>query len=624
MANNQPSTDSPTLTSETGMDTLFANQSLNLMSEEDRQKSKMAWDLYQKAKRWKLSWGWENGGRWWDLWRSKQWSKKRQSSFTMAVVNEIYSTLETFLGHLQDDVPDPTVNARNPQQKDIADMVGSLLKWVDELNEFGVDLELPVRAAMITGMGVYRNDWDYDLDGARGCVRYIHIDENGLFTSPWCKRIQDAEYVVEAKNVPLSFIRKNWPERGSIVSPGVWDGTLTPMRGVYGEGLGTRIGEIAAFSTTDGSQTQMSRSTISTKDKDLATLIECWIRQEDGTLRYLVVANGIVLADGPSPYEDEKYPYVIFNVLKNKDHVYGCSLVEQLENLQVLINELVSYMVDQQRYESDTPVVVSQDNIEEGKVFSNAPGETLVDRTEGGHGYYLLNKPGANARWLEIINSIKEFLQQIGGNVDILRGERPAGVSTLGGMEIVREEANVLVSKMTKHIVSAIRQNYMLSISRLRQFMKDTRTVRITGQGNQNEYIQMNKPNGMKLDGSFALSNTIPEDFECDVDFAPEPPGGFQAKMERDLQLLSAQVVDQQFVLEDLDFDAQTIQTLQQRMSQSAQAQQQQQAQMIMLQGKAKCMCKCGGGGEGDGQDQPQNPKQLSNSVISKLMMGQN
>jgi hypothetical protein len=395
------------------------------------------------------------------------------------------------------------------------------------------------------------------------------------------------------------------------------------MRGVYGEGLGTRIGEIAAFTTTDGAQTQMSRSTISTKDKDLATLIELWLRQEDGSLRYLVVANGIVLYDGPTPYDDEKYPYVIFNVIKHKDHIYGCSLVEQIENLQTLINELVSYMVDQQRYESDTPTVVKQENIEEGKVFTNAPGETLVDRTPNGQGYYLLSKPGANPKWLEIINSIKDFMQQIGGNVDILRGERPAGVSTLGGMEIVREEANVLVSKMTKQIVAAIRQNYMLSVNRLRQYMKDQRTVRVTGAGNQSEYLQINHQTSLNMNGEWNLSNTIPDDFECDIDFAPEPPGGFQAKMERDLELLKAQVVDQQFVLEDLDFDAQTINELQQRMSQSAQAQQQAQLSLIMAQGKAKCQCNDNKDGDQQMKDhvERQNPLHAMKKRAQHAMM---
>lgn len=609
MGSNAPAVDSPTFSSEAG-DVLFAtNQAQNLLSEEDRQKSKMAWDVYQKAKRWKMSWGWENSGRYWDLWKSKQWSKKRPSSFTMAVVNEVYSTTETFLGHLQDDIPDATVLPRNPNQKDTADIVGKLLKWVDELNEFGINIEAPVRAAIVTGMGVLRNDWDYDLDRARGCVRYVHVDENCLFVAPWAKRLQDAEYVIEAKNIPISFIRKNWPERGAIVPPGVWDGTLTPMRGVQGEGLGTRIGEIAAFTTTDGAQTQMSRSMVNNKDKDLATLLELWIRQEDGSLRYLVVANGIVLYDGPSPYDDEKYPYVIFNVIRNKDHVYGCSLVEQLENLQTLINELTSYMIDQQKYESDTPVVVKQENIEEGKVFSNAPGETLIDRSEG-QGYYLLSKPGANPKWLEIINAIKDFLQRIGGNVDILRGERPAGVSTLGGMEIVREEANVLVGKMVKQVIAAVRGNYMLTISRLQQFMKDSRTVRITGAGNQSQYVTVNQKDGLKSDGDWNLSNTIPDTFECDIDFMPEPPGGFQAKMERDLNLLKMQVVDGQFVLEDLDFDAQTIAALKQRQAAMAQAQQQMQMQMEQAKAAAK---------NPETQQKP-SLRDLSHQAMSKIM----
>lgn len=614
MGNMQPSVDSPTMSSETGMDVLFgSNKALNLLPEEDKQKARMVWDMYQKAKRWKLSFGWEATSRWWDLWRGKQWSKKRQSSFTMAVVNQIYSQVETFLGHLQDDIPDPTVQPRNPSQKDIADICGKLLKWVDELNEFGIGIESPVRAAMVTGLGVLRNDWDFSLDRGRGAPRYIHTDENAIFVSPWSKRLQDAEYVIEAKNIPISFIRKNWQERGVLVSPGTWDPSISPNRGVYGEGLGTRVGEIAAFTTTDGAQTQMSRSTISTKDKDLCTLIEAWIRQEDGSLRYLAVANGVVLQDGPSPYDDEKYPYIFINVIRNKDHVYGCSLVEQVEILQTLINELVSYMIDQQRYESDTPIVVKQENIEEGKIFSNAPGETYIDRDPSGHGYYLLSKPGANPRWLEIIQNIRDFMQQIGGNVDILRGERPAGVSTLGGMEIIREEANVLVSKMTKQVIASIRQNYLLTVSRLQQFMTDSRTIRVTGDRNQTQFIQLNKKNTLAADGQWTLLNTIPEDFECEIDFMPEPPGGFQAKLERDLQLLQAGVVDQQFVMEDIDMEAVTIQTIQQRMAQASQGQMQAQIQLEMAKGKAKCQC------QGDNQDE-EHPGGLKHSAIDTML----
>jgi hypothetical protein len=140
--------------------------------------------------------------------------------------------------------------------------------------------------------------------------------------------------------------------------------------------------------------------------------------------------------------------------------------------------------------------------------------------------------------------------------------------------------------------------------------------VRVTGPGNASQYVQVNKKAGLNSNAEWNLQNQIPEDFECDIDFKPEPPGGFQAKMERDLQLLQAQVVDSQFVQEDLDFDQATIQAIQQRMSQQAQAAQQQQLQMIMAQGKAKCQCS---GNDGGTQKQP-GIRDQSHQAMAKMM----
>lgn len=568
--------DSGALTNDAGVETLFSGSKLvsETMSEEDFEKAKQLWGLFQKAKRWKDKCG---AGEWqenWDWWEGKHWKNSRAPGMSQATINVIVETVETQTGHIVDDIPPMIANARRPDQQGTAQMATKLLAWTDDLNHTEIALELPVRSCAITGFAVRRVDWDETMDGARGAVRYGFVDENYFFTSPNCRErdLSDAEYVVQGRNVPVAFVRKTW-EKGKFVPPGVWDGTLSPLQTPKG------AGGYSAFTTPDGATTQLTKpDVVNDRAKDLITLLEFWIRQDDGSLRYVVVANGIVLQDDLSPYNDDRYPFALYNFIPSKSSVYGYGIVGFIKKLNQMLNESASYELDQQRYESDSPLVVHQANIIEGRRIDNLPGKVLTDRTPDGRGYYVLQRNGANGRWPDIEERFLARIRDISGNVDILRGERPAGVDTLGAMEIIRDEANVLIEKIVKHVIAARIDESTLAINRLRQFFKDERVVRITGAGNQQEFVEANKPVGYKPNGEFQLTNDIPEDFEADISFSPEAPGGMQAKLERDLALLQAGVVDPQFVLEDLDFDRQRVDEMIQRMQEQASAASQAEA----------------------------------------------
>ncbi len=574
------------------------------LSEQDYQQAKQRWALFTKAKKWKLRCGAENWQRYWDFYENRQWQRQRPPGLSQAVINVIFETVETQTGHIVDDIPPMVANSRQPDQQDVAQMVTKLIKWTDDLNHTEVNLELPVRSTAITGFSVRRVDWDETMDAHRGAVRLEFVDENYFFTSPYCAKtdLSDAAYVVVARNVPASFVRSTW-EKGALVPPGTWDGSLTPLRGT-----GTGAGDYSAFTTTDGAVTQLTKpKSADDKNRDLVTLLEFWIRADDGRLSYVVCCNGIILQNDLSPYDDDRYPFAIYNFISSKTSVYGYGIVQFIERLQTMLNESASYELDQQRYESDSPLVVHQANVVEGKRLDNLPGKVLTDRTPDGRGYYVLQRNGASGRWPDIEERFLQRIRDISGNVDILRGERPAGVSTLGAMEIIRDEANVLIGKIVKHVVAARIDEATLTVNRLRQFFKDARTVRVAGAGNSQEYVQANQPTGYQADGEMQLANTIPADFEADVTFSPEAPGGMQAKLERDLQLLQLQVVDAQFVLEDLDFDRSRVDEMMQRMQQQAQQQAQAQAAAANPQLAAQQ------------QQQQTDPNELADQVSSMM-----
>lgn len=588
--------DSPTFTSEGQASMLAAPQKSAdgesyTLTNEDREKSRWLFGLLAKAKAWKNACGFSEAAENWDFWNSRQWAKQRAASLHMAVVNQIYSVVETFVGHVSDNIPDQIVRPRRQQHIPTSQVVTKLVKWADDVNDFHAEIELPTRSAVVTGFGVWRIDWDVTRDGYRGEPSYTFVDEGNFFASPWTKRpdLKDAEYCLEARNVPINYVRQTW-ERGKCVAPGVWDGTLTSLQVSQKDGR-SHFSDYAAFTTTDGAYTQVTTGmSVAQKNKDLVTLIEAWVRQEDGTIRYVVCANGVILEDGPSPYEDqERMPYVVFNAIRRKDTVYGRSLVAVLKPLQKIINDFMSYLLDQQKYESDSPLVVDVENLEEAGNITNAAGSLYVNVSQRGPGYSLLTKPGANMKGLEIVETAIRYIRDISGNVDILRGEHPAGVTTLGAMEILRDEANVLVQKMMKQIMRAVKAKTELVIWRLKQFMTDERSVRITKPGNRTEFMTVNQRVGMTPDGNWELENEIPDDFEADVDFSPQPPGGTQAKVERAMALINTMaedgkpLVDRQWVLEYLDEDQDMVDALMKRLEE----QKAQDAQMAAAQAGA-------------------------------------
>src|SRR5688572_5425264 len=85
-------------------------------TEENAKTAKLVWSLYQSAKRWKESTRAnsatikENWGYWDD---SKQWHYQRPNHLHMSVMNKVFPTVETFIGHAEDNIPESIARSRD-------------------------------------------------------------------------------------------------------------------------------------------------------------------------------------------------------------------------------------------------------------------------------------------------------------------------------------------------------------------------------------------------------------------------------------------------------------------------------------------------------------------------------
>jgi hypothetical protein len=142
------------------------------------------------------------------------------------------------------------------------------------------------------------------------------------------------------------------------------------------------------------------------------------------------------------------------------------------------------------------------------------------------------------------------------------------------------------VRNLIRWVKAGVKRSYLLILSRLRQFVKEERTVRVPNQRGQEEYITVNPMMGNKPDGTPVQGQTLTDDAEYELEFGPEEPGGEQARREFVFQALQTPAEDglplvtRKWALEKLDIQEkdEILQEIDNEKNMQAQAAQQQQA----------------------------------------------
>lgn len=589
-------------------------QSSEVNSPEEEALGKRLLQMFAQARRWKSQFE-ADRKRWWDLWESNHHLAYPPRTLSQVVVNQVWSAVETFLGHISDIIPSPLVYARHPAYRQKALVIKKWLEYEAEVNNIESEIQHPIRSAAVTGEGWLAVEFDPSAFGGRGDVCIYPVSERSVYYSPGARNLRECLYIIEARNVPRDLVARLHPDRGPSVPIGPLIRDLSVLSAYKGK-AGPGMGGISA-STTDRSATTFLRprgeSGMDELAASLVSYLRCWIRQDDGSMRLTILGNGVVLQDGPSPYWDDDYPYVVFNLIPTLDGMHGRGLMQFIEGLQAVLNDTMSLIVDQQRFASDPMLIVDAANLSEGEVIENCPGAILPNNSQGGQGYWWLQGPGFNQAWLQVQEVINSYMDSVLGRVDILRGERPVGVNTLGGLEIVRDQANVRLRSMARWINASLKRMFLLALSRLQQFVKDERVLRIQGKRGE-EYVTVNEVKRVTPAGEIVRDITIPDEAEFDITFGRESLGGQQARRELAITL-SQQVaedglpmVDRQYVLEQCDVEEtpEIIARLQERAEAEAQAQ-------------AQAVAPAGPGGEGEVPPPSPGGAQAPPAGVSKL-----
>lgn len=269
------------------------------------------------------------------------------------------------------------------------------------------------------------------------------------------KRFQDVSIIMESSIRRLEYIKKVYGDTGPGYT-GNADKVAAEMNLTNFLAVGESLKDIIEGTPATGVGPLRSGDEV----KNSAILHECYIKPNEKFPRgrYIVIAGKELLYDsaldpkGGSPYfylEGKVWhPYTVWQYHKIPGSIYGISLVQQLVPKQRLINSI------------DALVAYNRKSVGVGKwlipVGSNIPDESIT----GKPGQNLSYQPGPRGEKPELISGVPLPMQvyeeraahlgdmdRIANSADVRSGFNPKGVSTVGQLQILNENAQKSMSK---------------------------------------------------------------------------------------------------------------------------------------------------------------------------------
>ena len=381
------------------------------------------------------------------------------------VTNLVFSTIEAIRPIMTDNNPKFIAVPNNPQGMEFSNDVQMALDYEWDREKMATKLPAQLIPMLVYGTAVWFVQWD-GKEGEYGNIKIREVDPFNIFPDPLAENVDNAEYIVYATYKNANQIKQQFPDKANAI-----------------EGSRISMSELVA-----------NRDEQDTNEENQVLILEMWCRDWttmdediDGnkSLKYpqgrvitCLPELGIILSDKKNPYKDGKFPFVL---MKNYDvpfKFWGVGEVEQILSPQIYVNELTNQIIDNAKNTANMQWIIDKNaGIGQGKL-TNRPG--LVIRKNPGAEVRRDTPPPMPTYVREQIDVLKADIQDISGVLDSLKGEKQTGVVAASAILALQEASQSRIRLKIKIMESNLTELANMVYSRMQQFWKLDRWVRVT------------------------------------------------------------------------------------------------------------------------------------------------
>lgn len=379
------------------------------------------------------------------------------------VSNYIYSIIETIRPIMLDNDPKFQSLPRQPEGLEFSDDLQEAFSYEWDREAINTKLYRELVNVLVVGNALFHIGWDREHKK----VKATPISAFNIFPDPLATCMDDAEFLIYPKYVNENVLKRKYPDKADRIT-----------------GSSINYPELVQDNSFNASITnQVLVLEIYARDWDFEenTVANLKARNEKyNTGRVFVIAPelGVLLEDKANPYQDGDFPFVHIKDNDIPGKFWGEGEVQQMLSPQVHMNQLSNAVIDNAKATANMPWIVDKNaGIPKGSINAR-PG--LIIRKNPGTEVKRDQPPQMPMYVIDAIEKYKGDMEMISGIHNTLRGENSTGVYTAQGIIALQEAGQVRIRLKVKLLEEALGKMGMMWFSRMRQFWKEDKWIRLT------------------------------------------------------------------------------------------------------------------------------------------------
>jgi hypothetical protein len=485
---------------------------------EEKRAIRLVNDLMDKSKAHRSQYD----GRWMEFYRffrGRQWKENRPTYRHKEVINFVFRTIQSLVPIQTDFRPRFEFLPKEPSDTQLAQVLQVVGEHDWETNNWSDQLLEVIYDANIYGTGHSCMTWDGDADRGAGKIVYKSEDPFHMFPDPHSRDVNmESLYFLTAIPTDIKKAKYKYPELGKYLKADMIDlmngesrtgfqsermrapldsamlmgnGSSKPLDTLYKD----QVLLMSAYIDPAYLLDQFDEYPDTEIDEKTGLTKQIYIQKAKWPNgRYIVTGNGVLLHDGPNPYDDGKFPYQRYNNYILPREYWGVSEVEQIMGPQKVFNKVFSFGLDVMTIMGNPIWMVPTSSGIDPEMLTNRPGlnveydgDSPPQRVEGIQlPPYVLNMGETVANWMD----------SIAGANDITRGVAPPGVTAAKALNFLQETSHTRIrqkSKILDRYLQSVGQQYL---ARVFQFYTAPRVFRLTNIKGMEQYFQPEQQSG--------------------------------------------------------------------------------------------------------------------------------
>lgn len=449
---------------------------------------KFAWDAKQQLS---LNQLWKKC----DDYKHNRQNPQQSPDHPGSVTNVAHRVIENQISDLLDKPYSSTAKGNEPGDDMFAEQAQHVIDFILERNRTEEKMNTSEHDRLELGSTIIKVWFDEDELEGKGLPVFDIVTPANFFPDPkvhTTQNLQRAEFIIHALPKPLSWFRQKF-DKGKYVQREV--------------AIPYNPQQVFTDDRADEAHVPTSQK---------ALLLECYLRDENGELYCLHVANDILLEDSRKTLKDKKlqrrdmYPFVMINCYNRRGTVWGMGDIELLIPQIDLINELDDQIRMNARLMGNPQIVFGMGAGRgfDSRKWTAAPGLRIPMRDPNA---FRIVEPAPVSP--DVINRREKAFQEvdlISGVSDVNRGQKPGDVTAASAIIALQQSGQKMVVHKNKMFSAGWSQVINLLFDEVMEHWDEEMWVRINGEKPDWKFISMADFKNVPVMIPNALAGVIP------------------------------------------------------------------------------------------------------------------